>query len=341
MSTKTLPPRSRRSKAEVESEFSQIRELIEQEKQERAPKDEEFAQLREAEIKTATQGVTPETVVHRLSAMELEVSKALSGLSSQLLAETKLLSSLREAVALEQTELERLHKIEIAKTALDQMVQEYAELNARLAKESEEARAQWAVEQATQERSQKQYEEELKRQRQREKEEYEYNRDLQRKKEQEQLADALHAQERQNKEKQEALEKNWAARESALKEREEELARLRQESAQFPERLKKEMDRAIAEATKALQVEHRQAFVIVQKDMESEKRLAAVQLKSLEETVARQSEEIKSLASRLDDAKKQVQEIALQAIESASGAKALSHVNQIAMEQAKTRSAQP
>jgi hypothetical protein len=37
------------------------------------------------------------------------------------------------------------------------------------------------------------------------------------------------------------------------------------------------------------------------------------------------------------DAKQQVQDIALKAIEGASGSKALSHVNQIAMEQAKNR----
>jgi len=39
----------------------------------------------------------------------------------------------------------------------------------------------------------------------------------------------------------------------------------------------------------------------------------------------------------LEEAKRQVQDIAVKAIEGASGAKALSHVNQIAIEQAKTR----
>ena len=340
MSAKTAPSRVRRSKAEVESEFSQIREILDQQKQERAPKEEEFSQLREAEVKAVTQGITPESIFHRLSTMELEVSKVLSGLSTQLLTETKLLNSLREAVSVEQKELDRLHKIDIAKTALDQMVHEYEEMNARLARESEESRAQWAVDQAAHEKAQKQVDEELKRQRQREKEEYEYLRDVERKNEQQNLADALRTQERQNSEKQEVLEKNWAIRESALNERELELERLKKETAEFPERLKKETDRAVAEATKALQLEHKQAFVIVQKDIESQRQLAELKVKSLEDTVARQSEEIKSLSMRLDEAKKQVQEIALQAIESASGAKALSHVNQIAMEQAKTRSAQ-
>ena len=40
---------------------------------------------------------------------------------------------------------------------------------------------------------------------------------------------------------------------------------------------------------------------------------------------------------QLAEAKQQVQDIALKAIEGASGARALSHINQIAMEQAKNR----
>jgi colicin import membrane protein len=44
-----------------------------------------------------------------------------------------------------------------------------------------------------------------------------------------------------------------------------------------------------------------------------------------------------ALEKQLVEAKQQVQDIAVKAIEGASGSKALSHVNQIAMEQAKNR----
>jgi hypothetical protein len=44
-----------------------------------------------------------------------------------------------------------------------------------------------------------------------------------------------------------------------------------------------------------------------------------------------------SIEKRLEEAKRQVQEIAVKAIEGASGTKALAHIEQIAMEQAKTR----
>jgi hypothetical protein len=50
--------------------------------------------------------------------------------------------------------------------------------------------------------------------------------------------------------------------------------------------------------------------------------------------------ERKKAQDQFDDAKKQVQDIAVNAIEGSSGAQALSQINKIAMEQAKTRTPQ-
>jgi ribonuclease HI len=75
----------------------------------------------------------------------------------------------------------------------------------------------------------------------------------------------------------------------------------------------------------------------LKKESEAEKRLAELQIKTLEDTLSRQSAQMAALQKQLDEAKQQVQEIAVKAIEGASGARALSHINQIAMEQAKHR----
>jgi hypothetical protein len=58
---------------------------------------------------------------------------------------------------------------------------------------------------------------------------------------------------------------------------------------------------------------------------------------TLEETVIRQLQQMALMQSQVDEAKKQVQDIVIKAIEGASGSKALSHINQIAIEQAKRR----
>ena len=75
----------------------------------------------------------------------------------------------------------------------------------------------------------------------------------------------------------------------------------------------------------------------MKKDAEAEKRFGELRVKTLEETVGHQQAQIAALEKQLADAKQQVQDIAVKAIEGASGARALSHINQIAMEQAKNR----
>jgi hypothetical protein len=119
-----------------------------------------------------------------------------------------------------------------------------------------------------------------------------------------------------------------------------ELARLRKESQEFAARLRSESEQAAAQATKAAEVKFEQQLLILRKDGEADKRVADLRIKGLEETISGQAAQIASLQKQLDQAKQQVQEIALQAIEGASGAKALAHINQIAMEQAKPRSPQ-
>jgi colicin import membrane protein len=78
-------------------------------------------------------------------------------------------------------------------------------------------------------------------------------------------------------------------------------------------------------------------MVLAKKDAEAEKRLAELRAKTLEEALTRNTAYIATLEKQLAEAKQQVQDIAVKAIEGASDARALSHINQIAMEQAKNR----
>ena len=334
------PIRAKRPRAEVQQEFSAIREEAEAAKQIADPKREESLRQQEAEIRAAVDGISVEGVVRNMSGLSLEISKALGGLSDKLVEEVNRLASVRQAVELEQKELQRLHKIDIGATALDQLVQDY-----RLEKERQEAeiaaqRAGWEEESQRSERERKENEDNLKKQRQREIDDYEYKKTLERKRAQDKYDEDVRVLEKKNKEKQETLEKDWARREAVLKEQEEELARLRKESQDFPARLRNESEQAGAQATKAAEARFEQQLLISKKDAEADKRVAELRVKALEEINAGQAAQIASLQKQLDQAKQQVQEIALQAIEGASGAKALAHINQIAMEQAKPRSPQ-
>lgn len=328
---------TRRSKAEIEKEFSQIAQEVETQKKSASPKADEAARASEEEIRQAVAGLTVESTVQKLSNLGLEISKALNDLAEKMVTEVERLRAVREAVALETRELERLHKIDVAATALDQLIQDYRAQKEQLEAEISRRRQEWEEEQQQRAREQKEYEEALKKQRQREVEEYEYKKALERKKAQDKYDEEMRLLEKRNKEKQEALEKSWQQREAALKEREEELARLRKEVEEFPARLKKEIDAASAQAAKLTEQRLEHQMVLLKKDAESEKRLLELRIKTLEELVDRQAREIEGLKQQFEESKRQVQEIAVKAIEGASGAQALSHVNKIAMEQAKTR----
>ena len=338
--TTKVTARPKRSKAEVEEEFAEIREDVTAAREASSAKAEEQLTLREAEVRQAVSGLSMEGVVEKISGLGLEVSKSLSDLSEKLVQEVNRLAAVREAVALEQKEIERLHKIDVAATALDQLVQDYGRQKDQLAAEIAAQRAAWEEEARQAERDRKEQEESLKKQRQRETEEYEYKKALERKKAQDRYEEETKQRENQNREKQEALEKSWREREAALKEREEELLRLRKEAEEFPARLRQESERAAAEAIRATEQRFEQQITLLKKDNETEKRVAELRIKTLEETLTRQSAQMESLQKQLDEAKRQVQDIAVRAIEGASGSRALAHINEIAMEQAKHRAPQ-
>jgi len=333
--TTKAPVRARRPKGEIEQEFAEIRREAEAARESADTKTEEAARLRAADVRQAVEGTTVEGVVQGISSLGLDISKALADLSTKIVKEVEQLSALREAVGLERTELERLHKIDVAATALDQMLQEYAREKERLEGEIAAQRASWEQESREAERERKEQEENLKKARAREIEEYEYKKNLERKKAQDKYDEDQRLLEKKNKERQEALEKSWQQRETALKEQEQELLRLRKEAQDFPETVKTESEKAAVLAAKAASQKSEQEILLLKREAETEKRLASLQVKTLEDTIARQAAQIEALQKQVAEAKQQVQDIAVKAIEGASGAKALAHINQIAMEQAK------
>lgn len=332
--------RTRRSKPEVEKEFVKIVDEVAERKESSDAKTEELARLRQAEVDQAVEGISVEGVVQKVSNLGLEISKALAEISGKLVAEVDRLTSIREAVALQTKEIERLHKIDIAATAIDHLIQDYESQKQKLEAQISAQREAWSTEEQQHAREEKEYEDSLKKQRQREVEDYEYKKALERKKAQDKYEEEMRLLEKKNKERQEELEKSWKQRETALREKEEEWLRLRKEIDEFPIRLKTEVDLAVSNAVKSAEQKFEQERILLGKDGESERRLAELQIKALQDTVVRQSAEIEKIQVQVEEAKRQVQDIAVKAIEGASGAQALSHINKIAMEQAKPRAPQ-
>ncbi len=336
--TKPAPPsRGRRDKAEVQQEFETIRRETEAVRESANPKTAEAEERHSAGVRQAVEGVSVDSVAQQITGLGGQISRTLIDLTERLTGEVDLLASVREAVQLERQELERLHKIDVAATSIDQLVQDYERERQRLETEIQTRRSDWEQETRTAERERKEAEEALRKQRQRDIEDYEYRKQLERKKAQDKYDEEMRLLEKKNEERQEELDRTWAQREGQLKEREDELARLRREVEELPRRIAAEKEAALAEATRQAASNYDQQILILQKDAQAERKVSELQVKTLQETVGRQAEQIASLDKAVEEAKRQVQEIALKAIEGASGSRALAHVNQIAMEQAKGR----
>ena len=61
----------------------------------------------------------------QISCLGLDISRSLSGVSEKLVDEVERLANVRLAVEIERKELERLHQMDIAATALDQSAYQY------------------------------------------------------------------------------------------------------------------------------------------------------------------------------------------------------------------------
>lgn len=326
------PKRGRRSKAEVQQEY----DLLARECSENTysnPKEEELVRCQEQDLINTVQNVSSDEIIRKFADLNIEISKTIGSLSDKIVTEINYLTKLRQVAELEKKEIERLHKIDVAQTALDYLIEEYQVRQQELEEEITTQRAEWEQEQAHKEADVQDEETTLERTRKREIEEYEYKKNLERKKAQDKYEEEVRLRDKQNKEKQETLEKSWQQREAAIQSQEEELISLRKIVDEAPVKLQKEVDKAVADAIQRTETKRSQEFELLKKDSESEKRIAELKIKTLEESLLRGMEQIAAMQAQVNDAKKQVQDIAVKAIEGASGSKTL----QFAMEQAKAR----
>lgn len=262
------------------------------------------AQIQEAEIREAVSEITVEIIAKKLSDLDVEISKTLFGLGEKMKAEVGLLCSLKEAVALESKDLQRLHGIDIATTSIDQLLADYQEKKTSFEAELLSARQEWAKEIEEKKLAEAEYAEILKKTRAREIEDYEYKKALERKKLQDRFDEECRLKEKQNIETQENLEKSWKEREAELRDREEDLAALKKEVEQFPVRISTECAKAVKEATKEAEAKYNQEIERLKRDLLVEKQIGELKLKQMQESLNSQQTQMSSLQSQLDEAKR-------------------------------------
>lgn len=295
-----------------------------------------------------TQGhASIETIIRDLNGVRARLGESVGALQQQLLGEATRLQDLRSEAEAHTTHLKALHGIEIGEDTLAGLVRRYQETQ-RSADEQHAARKHgfeseleakkvaWRKEQDERARSVKETDEASLRARKREADEYGYETERVHKAEADALAQTRKTQQAELDALKEQHERSWAEREKDLARREQEYAELKARTVAFPKELEAAVAKAEAEGTGIAKRQAKIAADLQQKENEGKRRVYELRVQQLDETVAKQNEQISELSKQLATALKQAQDLAIKAIDGASSSNSYAAVKEIALEQAKT-----
>ena len=290
-----------------------------------------------------------QSTIDNLILLQFGFGGAVSELSEKLTSEAAKLGELRRTVGEEVQQLQELHSLEdVAEDTLDNLIQQYeesaktfvseiSEQRETVEQELLEQRQAWEKEQELQKLAVKERNENQQKTRNRDEELYNYDLELQRNldiEEYDQRQERLH---KDIEESEREQEKQWAEREKLIAEREKLSAEVKAKVEAFP----KEQEANIKNGKdNGRNIGNYQAKIksdLLLKDMEGQKQNYELQIQGMLQTMQNQDARIASLSKQLDSALKQVQDLAVKAIEGSSNLSSFQAVREIAIEQAKTQ----
>ncbi|HEY9668862.1 MAG TPA: hypothetical protein V6C91_18780 [Coleofasciculaceae cyanobacterium] len=285
--------------------------------------------------------------IDSLVKLQAGFGSAVSELSEQLTSEAAKLEALRNSVEEETQQLEELHNLEeLDEDTLSSLIQSYEENSKAfeeetsqrretLEQEIQDLRNAWEKEQEEHKRSIQERNEQQSKTEKRDAEEYEYNLTLRRSIDDDQYEQQQKSLYKNLEETKEEQEKQWTEREKAIAEREQKFEEVKAKVEAF----EKEKEAAIKKAKEEGKgIANHQVKVqtdLQSKEIEGNKRIYELRIQSLEQTIQNQEARIQNLSKQLDAALKQVQDLAVKAIEGASNVSSYQAFKEIAMEQAK------
>ncbi|MEM7063087.1 MAG: hypothetical protein AAF572_07980 [Cyanobacteria bacterium P01_B01_bin.77] len=287
--------------------------------------------------------------IHTLAGLQAGFGSAVNELSEKLTSKAVQLQALRSAVAEELAQLEELHSLDdIQADTLDTLIQtcedirtafesEFSQRQDTLDHELRDLKQSWAKEQEDHKRSIKERDDEQKKASQRESEEYDYNLTLERSLTQANYAQAQEERYRQLAAAKQALEEQRAERESAIALQEQHFAELKAQVAAFEKEKAAAIKQAQEAAAETASAQAKIAADLRNKELDGFKRVYELRIQALEQTITTNEERIQTLSKQLAAALKQVQDLAVKAIEGASNIQSFEAFKSLAMEQAKTQ----
>ena len=257
-------------------------------------------------------------IITSLAEAKLNISKNLESLEMQLLNEYKKFSDLQKGIESSKKELEELHDITYQAETLTALIETQKRFKEETDQEINEAREAFEEEMTKKKAVWGEEKIATAKERDREEETYSYELALQRKKDKDLYEEQKQQLEKELNEKVNQTTQSLELRESHIAEKEKEFDSLREQVAQFSEKLQEAIEKTKLETEESVKNQYQFEMQLSQKELEGEKRLYEQKVASFLEKIKEQESLIKTLTARVDQSGKQVQDIAVKAVEGAS-----------------------
>jgi DNA repair exonuclease SbcCD ATPase subunit len=288
-------------------------------------------------------------IIQSLEQLQVGFGSAVSQLSEHLIAEASSLEKLQEEINEQTQKLQELHSLEdIEENTLETLIktyeeseknfaEEFSQQQETLGQELDDLRKAWQKEQENKGRKIQERNQNYTKTKQRQEEEYQYNLQLQRQLEREEHEQQLNHLYKELEEARQWQDKQWQQREKSIADKEKEYAEAKQKVEEFEQKLEAEIKRGKEEGKGIGNYQARVKADLRSKEIEGEKQNYQLRIQALESTIANNEARIGKLSQQLDAALKQVQDLAVKAIEGASNRNSFEAIKEIALEQAKNQ----
>jgi hypothetical protein len=317
------------SKDEILASFQQLVEEKKKQDARVATKEEDASRAKDRQLVDAASTHTVENIVKGLADLQLSFGSSVDVLVTRLMEESSRLEELKRAIEIETSHVKQVNDVKLAADALHVLTLEHKEAirtfeeqasqkRTTLGGEIEQTRLQWQQEQKQLEQTRRETEERQKKDRARGEADFDYELERGHKIEQDAFVEKKRKLERELAETGLLKEKLWAAREAVLAAHKADFDAHTARIAALPQELDEAVKKAREEAIKDAYSTEKVRSELLEKEVEANRKVYALQIQQLEDSVKKQSDQIEALSGQLATALREVQELALRAIEGTS-----------------------
>lgn len=287
-------------------------------------------------------------IIAYLNNMQKGISPALGEISAKMTLEAEALAELQETINDKKDNLAKLYDLKVENGILDKLVTEYEEKQTLYAEENQklqeayqqdlaEKQKTWQKEQKLHNKRTVERNEKADLEYQRNYKEHEYDLQLNRKLEKDGYEQKKKALQQILTDLREQQDETWTTQEKQVKEREDEFEKLKKEAEEIPSRLEKEIKKAEYEGRAIIEKDAKIKADLLAKEVENAQRIYEMKVNALDTTIKGQEARLQNINKQLETALKQVQELAIKALDGATNQKSFDAVREIALEQAKNQ----